>query len=671
LRPIRIEANGLKVYDADVMQGRSYLGEEVVLLMHLPLDKDITFSVEEKNIKIDPKPWSLVKMDIKGNPYITDRELYASNGWTITNIGETKTIPKAGIYKYFEAMCQTTPVYTYLPAWTEANKLVKQEKRAKGEKFKKSTPVENSTLMWFVVGNELTASKPLVDAREIHHVFYQLIRVRTVESFKRNDPNNKDKMIGLLPYKFDCIQWVGKYHGKNPTLMKFQMEISLGWKHVCPSAFTSDNYKPSSNNSLRINSIMAWTCLMAANYPHLKIAINAKENLEGVAGIQLNSNRYGEGILRGDPNFINKPFGTDVARLTLLTFKKLLWIQKAIILPLETIKGCCIPVTQDYVVNSVWGGRRGPPTISEGLTQLDSVALLPVDFNDSVHCLSESSGTEQFFSEPLDLPNQRYNFYAMTNVCFRETKDENGKDRSSISRMIEFLPKSPQEGVIYLEAIRNIISSGGHTDGCFETERSVTDIGSGSIDEKYKRFLAKYLVPSKSILHKLDPSELTIFHPETKLLVYIYAIPSHLDDPDTNRGGIVGNLRSGLSSEISSFLNKSNNEEEDNSEDKESEDDDSEDDGKSSNTQNGTKTDADTSKDQTDVNKKKDNEETTVSKSEGQSDGDALISSEEEPERKDKERRASTTNSTQAMSDDDDGGDDDEDKDKDEKSEDD
>jgi hypothetical protein len=548
--PIRVEENGIKVFDATDLHNKLYLGEEVFVEMHLPINRDITFSVDEKTSKSEPIPWSLAKVDIKGNPYVDKNNRYNVTGLTITGFSDTRPLPPSGIYKLFESVSQETPLRIHIHEYVKSSK----SKPSTDPSQKYGSELENNTLMWLVVGSERTWERPYHDKSDRHHVVYQMERVRSPESFKRND-NNSDKVVGMLPYRFTVFQWTGAYSPQNPTLVRCLLELTLGWKHVCPSPYTHDNYKPGPNKSLGINSITAWTCLMCANYPHLKMALNVKENLQGTASILLNTTRYGEGMAKNDPDHVNKPLDHAYKRVTTPIFKKMVFIQRAIILPLETIKSCCIPVTQDYVVR-VWG-KRTPPAV-DGATQLDSVPFIPIDHNNSVHCLSEASGTEQFFSDPLEQPNTRYNFYAMTNVCFKEQKDENGHEKyySSVFRTLAFTPKTPQEGVVYLEAIRNIISQGGLKEGCFATETSVSvkDIGTGSVDEKYKRFLARFMVPETSVLYKIDPSELQIFHPNSKLLLYFYAVPVHLDDNADTRGKLLSDLNAGLSNEISSFL---------------------------------------------------------------------------------------------------------------------
>lgn len=584
-----VDENGTPVFKQQDINGKSYVGRDIVILMHLPINKDIKFNINEKTMTVDPSAWTLVNADIKPTPYISNTLVYNANSWIIDKFSVKQKISTVNMYKYFEMVAQSSPVCTQLYEYLESARNMPKKTFVKGEK-RQSTPLEDSSLTWFVTGNELSQMHVYGKKDDGWHVRYELVRNRKVEQFKKIDPETKppnEKVIGTLPYQFDVMQWKGTFSPTNNTIYKCKVFISVSWKHICPSSFTSENYKPQANNSLQINSITAWVCLMCANYPHLKLAINAKESFDMNAQIQLNTDRYARAKIMNAPEHMMQPRENAKDRLMLPLFYKHLFFQKVILLPLETIKSCCIPVTQAYIVEMAWKGRS-PPQTNPGVGDLDSganaVPMRPIDMNNNVHNLSESQNTEQFFTDKINEPNNRFNFYAMTNVCF---KSSDGHDDSAI-KMLKFLPRSAGEGIIWLEALRHIVCNGA-LKGCYKTEKgSFPEFGKIANSEKYIQYLKSIEgLPEKSNLYNINLDDLQIFHEASKLVVYFYAVSKLVDDADNEKGKILSDLNSGLNPEMIKVLtNAPDDNDDENSNDQEAvEQDDNNEDGDNNDTQ--------------------------------------------------------------------------------------
>lgn len=568
---------GADVYNSWEIDGKPYKGRDIVVLMKLPINKDISFSIEEKSVTVDPCPWTIISADIKANPYVNNEEKYSVSGWTICSMAVKQQISKVDMYKYFEMSCQSSPVYTSLYQYLEETAGKPKKTFVAGEK-QKSTPLENSTLCWFVVGNELTFSNPYRYEHDGYHVVYTLQRSRSPGLFQKEDPATvasklpEKKMVGQIPYIFEILQWKGKLDQNNPTVTKCRLSIYVNWKHICPSNLTSQNYKPQPDNTLGINSITAWVCLMCANYVHIKMAINAKESFSSNAEIKLNLDRYAEAKHRSDPTYMMLPHAEAKDRFMLPIFHKTLFMQRAVLLPLETIKSCCIPVTQDYIVNVAWKDRI-PPQSVPGSSDIDKgVPFRAVDLNNNIHCLSESQNTEKFFTDDISAVNSRYNFYAMANVCFKQKSES--YDDSSI-KFLKHLPKSTGEGIIWLEALRHIVCSGA-LKGCYKTEKSSSfpDFGDIPNNEKYVQYLKSFPdLPATSNLFTVRLDDLQVFHESSRLVVYFYAVSKMVDDSPQERGKCLNQLRTSLSENILQVLT--------NKEDTNDNEGDSEEDGKS------------------------------------------------------------------------------------------
>lgn len=569
----RVDSSGVEIYAANEIDGQPYKGKNIIVLMKLSINKDITFSIEEKTVTSDPIPWTIIAADIKANPYITKEEKYSTTGWVLCTSVVKQKISKVDMYKYFEMMCQSTPVYTSLYQYLEESMGKPKKAFVVGEK-NKSTPLENSTLCWFVVGNELTFGNPFKSEDDGYHVVYTLARTRRPDLFQKEDPATskltEKKMMGQIPYQFDVLQWKGKFEQTNPTITKCRVSIYVNWKHISPSTLTCEKYKAQPDNSLGINSITAWVNLMCANYPHIKMALNAKESFTANAEIKLNLDRYADAKLKGSAAYMMQPHAEARDRFMLPIFQKNLFMQRAVLLPLQTIKSCCIPVTQEYIVNVAWKDRA-PPQSSPGLSDIDNtVPFRPVDLNNNVHCLSESQNTEQFFTEDLTAVNNRYNFYAMTNVCFKQ-KSLNFDD--SLISFLRFLPKTSGEGVVWIEALRHIVCSGA-LKGCYKTERSPTfpDFGNASNSEKYIQYLKSFpALPETSRLFEVRLDDLQVFHPQSKLIVYFYAVSKMVDDAPGEKGRCLQDFRTPLSESILHVLTNKDDSEEENGDEEDSE----------------------------------------------------------------------------------------------------
>lgn len=537
-----ITSDSAPVYFANEIEGTEYLGRPVTIIMDLPINTEILFGIDDKEVTNPPPVFSLVTMEIRANPYVTATLKYTAYAWTICQIKKYEAVSASALYRIGEAMCQNTRYRTLMYLYLDKIGSFKNEKDQTSNRFNKDN------CYWIVVGNEYTYTNPL-NARDLDndptpHAYFVLTRETDITKFSKVD-SKTSVTLGTIPYSFNCLQWFGNFTDDNPTIMKFETRISVNWKHISlPSTSGKHVY------TLGITSHEAWLSLIPAIYPHIKAVLITNEDAEAAAQNVLNYNRYTSAKAAGNVTLMNKPYLKKEERLQMAAFRLNLVISKCVLLPLHTLKSIGIRITHEYLTNphyAVWNSSSqikaedvAPTKWFKGANQR------PSNGNDLITCLSEVNNVSELIRMHIQ-KTEILNFYAVINVYFK----------SSIKNDCMHRRLSPEEGVVYLQALRNIVSKGGHA-SCFLTPRNPVKFdpvkfNGSNTQEKYVNYLREHKVKQESELYKVDVSDLKITGDES-LCVYFYAVRASRDDAPSEQGKILYELLDGTKGEAFKML---------------------------------------------------------------------------------------------------------------------